>query len=189
MIFSGPAPSVTASLNFRLKGTVSEQSSTDVLGVGPGLVVTIGLGYASQAILAANGSVNTTGLFTSVADPLNVNGTFTTPGFVVPTGEPVNFQVELLGSNVQQGIGSGLATVDYYADGFSLPSSGPVFNLPAGYSADAPDLGIVSNGYIGPPPSVPALGLPAQVFLALAFVAAGGRSLRRAVVKTRAHQA
>jgi hypothetical protein len=49
---------------------------------------------------------------------------------------------------------SGLAQVDAFHT-FGLPQNAPVFNLPAGFSADAPSIGMVDNVIATAPEPVP----------------------------------
>jgi len=71
-----------------------------------------------------------------------------------------------------------LAPVEY---GAHLPLSGPVLNLPPGYSVDSIDGNIVDNEYLGggDPSAVPALGPVGAGLLALALAAGAGLRLRR----------
>jgi hypothetical protein len=148
IVFTGPGASVTTSLNFALDGTVSEAQDSGVMVVSPILTIELyTLNYQSAFNLDSAGqAANMTGLYLSVPDPKNVDGVFGTPGVTVPTNTPVLLRVSFTAANGQRGIGSGNTVVDYL-DTFTLASGGPVFDLPDGYTANAPDLGIVDNAY------------------------------------------
>jgi hypothetical protein len=69
--------------------------------------------------------------------------------------------------------GSGAFATADFSDGLTLPTGGPVFTLPAGFTANSADGDIVDN-QIGAPQAVPALGGPALALLAALLAAVGG---------------
>lgn len=155
VVFTGPDASVITSLNFALDGSVSDDDQESVRTVGPLLSIELyTLNYQSGFSMTQAGQpTGLSGLYLSVPDPLDVDGVFSTPNVTVPTNTPVLLRVRFTAANGQRGIGSGNTVVDYL-DTFTLASGGPVFNLPAGFTANAPDLGIVDNAYQVPEPAV-----------------------------------
>jgi hypothetical protein len=73
--------------------------------------------------------------------------------------------------------GSGFATADF-PDGLSFPTSGPVFTLPAGFTANSVDANIVDN-QLGGPPAVPAMTGWGRAFLGLVLAGLGLTGYRR----------
>jgi hypothetical protein len=147
VVFTGPGPTVTTSVNFHLAGSLFDNNTSGVMYVGPELRITLHNALIEKSYYKLNGiSAEIAGLYNTLANPLDFSGDFTTGEIVVPTGEEVDFKVMLSANNFQRGIGGGTTGVNYL-DTFSLPTGGFVFNLPDGYTADALDLNIIDNRF------------------------------------------
>lgn len=106
-----------------------------------------------------------------------VGVTLTSSVVTLPTDEPLIIEMVLAGRvNAQDAVGglSALASIDI-DPGMSLPTSGPVFVLPAGYTANSADGNIVDNEFIV---SVPALSPAAMWLLGSLLAALGSLQLR-----------
>jgi hypothetical protein len=95
-------------------------------------------------------SAGASGFFTAPASGATSfsfsNATFSTAGIVVPVGVPVwvylNFNLQ---ANLYAPVGTDAGGTIDFTNTVRLSTSGPVFNLPAGYSANSTDLNIVDN--------------------------------------------
>jgi hypothetical protein len=74
-----------------------------------------------------------------------------------------------------------VSTSTDFSNSMSFIQGGPVFSLPAGYTANSIDGRIVDNVYVGLPALVPAIGRSAVIFLGLSMVAMGSWVLSRRV--------
>lgn len=100
-------------------------SLVDVTGGAPTLSFTTGNGLLTGALL-------------------DVPIAFSVGPFSVPTGVPLQIELWMLTTTSVMAEGGVSAADSTFR--FSLPLDGsPVFDLPAGYSADSPDAGIVAN--------------------------------------------
>ncbi len=99
-------------------------------------------------------------------------GTVTTPVFTVPLNTPFSVGLQLVTSGVvvpQVGVTipnqpadtvSNSLGVDFL-DPFSFPTSGPVFNLPAGYTVNSTEAMVVNNQFMASAPLVAPSGVTA----------------------------
>ena len=71
--------------------------------------------------------------------------------------------------------GNSTGSLDF-TPGIRFPSSGPVFTLPAGFTADSVDASIVDNQVMSAAP-VPAMGAPSMTALAMLLAALGSRAV------------
>ena len=96
---------------------------------------------------------------------------------VVPIGVPVDFLMSLGVRAQANGAGSASATADW-GDTMSLPLDGPVFDLPAGLTANDTDAFIFDNRFV-PPGTVSAVDEPSVLWLLAAGLAGFGTFGRR----------
>jgi len=104
-------------------------------------------------------------------------GVFDTGALLLPTNVPVSisFRIHASDSVFAQAIAGGNAYVDF-GHTFGFPVGVPVFDLPAGFTANAPSIGLHDN-VIGPPIAAPE---PATLpLLAAALSAVAAIRLRR----------
>lgn len=123
------------------------------------------------------------GVFASLGDDasLTLSGTFRTPPQIVPLNKPLLFRMEVGGgaSAVARDETAVSANMDFLST-FRLGPDGPIFDLPAGITANSVKAGIVNNRFVtpqvAPVPLPPALAL---LLSALAAIALSGRLQRR----------
>ncbi len=126
-------------------------------------------GYDSTGAVAQSGLFGTFPTPGGSAEASTPTGTFAVgyPYFLTVSLEVTSLAVSggtvylcgAPGGNASQGCGIGSAEhVDggaLFGDTVTLPTSGPVFNLPPGYSVNAPSAGIVDNHFVGQDTSAP----------------------------------
>lgn len=142
----GGPTSIPISLNLSLSG------SATVTGVSSGWFLNLNarqFGQGSVSSLVAG-----TGLLSTIPSggSILVATTITTPTVMFSVG-PTHILEVSISTAVNAGR-VGTAESDF-AHTLSFPVSGPVFNLPAGYTIDSPDLNIFNNQFISPGASVP----------------------------------
>jgi hypothetical protein len=107
-------------------------------------------------------AVYATGVLTDWRPP---EGAITTPQFSVQAGEPFSLEIQL---DTFAGASGTPATANTaFGDTLSFPASGPVFNLPGGYSVEGSDAGIEDNHFV-PEPGQALLALTGGLVLAAA---------------------
>ncbi len=183
LVFTNPADPETpgmipVSLRFALSGSfvlsqIAESNSTATGGV----TLTYGLGVPGPGSTASPRDIgalrrqldrgdslpSNSGIFAVLGnsdDPL-IDGIFVTPEFLVPVNTPLVLSVTLTGSaSVVTRDGGPVSAITSFGDTLRFPGTGPVFVVPAGYTVDSIEAGIVNN--------VSAIPLPATVWLFLA---------------------
>jgi hypothetical protein len=170
---SGPGNSAQGSLNLSLSGTGATNANAFFMVDQPGMTATT----LSSATIAVSVTLSeeffpftVTGGEASFTQTRDSNGNVT--GSLFDSGQisiPLNFastfgkyQLKiLLHSYVDASYSSSADNVDLLADALSdyshtltFPASGPVFNLPAGYTANSPDAHIVNNMFVPEPGSL-----------------------------------
>jgi hypothetical protein len=162
VVVSGPAGPVMVSYNLQLSGLL-EGSAT--------LLSAYTASAARVAVrMSANGSLLNDEVAVKYNDlpqrgtPQLVNfagsTTLTTVNFTVQANQPFTVQF-LLSVDAQVGLnlvdGELADATSAFFDTLTF-ASGPVFNLPAGYTADSPSGGVVGNVFVLPEPTL--LGIP-----------------------------
>jgi hypothetical protein len=174
VIFSGPGPSVNASMNVAINGTLTHPASAAMGPAFSGVRITATLHSRSEFFDAQifNGvpsvNQNDMGLTVTPAAPsISVSGTGQTGIVNVPTGVPVWVQFILNLSTIH--LSNGFAGSSMWDNDFASTVSfgATAFNLPAGYTANG--FGVVDNVFVIPEPSSAALLLLAAPAIALMF--------------------
>jgi hypothetical protein len=109
-----------------------------------------------------------------------ISTTLTSSALEVSTSSAIAVRLFLAGSVVARdnfAAGSASASLDL-SDGMGFPATGPVFTLPAGFTADSVDANIVDN-QLGGPPAVPALNGGGRAILVLVLAGLGLTGYRR----------
>lgn len=108
----------------------------------------------------------------------SIDTTLTTVAITLPTSSTFVVRLKLAAfahATDNLAAGTSNATIDF-SPGMGFPSSGPIFTLPAGFTANSVDGGIVDN-QLGSAPQVPAMGGPAIVALATLLASLGAAKL------------
>jgi hypothetical protein len=156
LIFSGPTSSTTASLNANLsRFRVTANANTANQQVSGYAYFSASMNqptlddrrYMGSMAALGDGSDSSFGLLSGI---VNGAASVVTGSWTVPVGTPVVMNLSLgAWANSAGGYGtSGSATA---SAAFLLPTSGPVFNLPEGYTVNSALLGIVDNQWIPVP--------------------------------------
>jgi hypothetical protein len=163
--FQGSTPTLQTSLNMFIHGGMSldafpASSFRYAAGQVSFRVEINGLATDFDSILDANvNSPTTFNQFSNLVIPpslgndFTVNGIGTTGLIAVPVGVPIRISLSLyLAFNFGAGAPAGIASFNgNFADTMSFATSGPVFNLPEGYTVNG--FGIVDNHFSVPEPS------------------------------------
>ncbi len=147
LVFTGPGSALPVSMNGLFQGA---GSATELSSFGGNFSISLGGGAALAGFEAyqgvwGGGSLGAVGYY--VIDGYT-SGTmpFQTGAWIVPINTPVSLSVGL-GLTVS-GAGGYDTTSDSSASvSLFLPTSGPVFNLPDGFTVNSASLGIVNNTY------------------------------------------
>jgi hypothetical protein len=135
----GPS-SIPVSLNLELSGFTSTFSCCDASG----WILNLATRQFGQGTVRSN--LAGTGLLAGIPSEgsIIVDTIITTPTVLFAVGPSHILEIGLSVSANAGRIGN--AEIDF-AHTLSFPASGPVFNLPAGYTIDVPDLGILNNRF------------------------------------------
>ncbi|MEP7366695.1 MAG: PEP-CTERM sorting domain-containing protein [Acidobacteriota bacterium] len=138
----GPAgPAIAISMNFLLEGAaIATVDASWGLTIDTGI---FGTGYIDSS--GRNEGLLTG--FVAVDGGIAIGGAFTTPSILLAPNTTQPFRLTLSGGTGANG--SGNANLDF-VDTMSLPTTGPVFNLPSGYTVDIPDLYVFDNRFLPP---------------------------------------
>ena len=151
LIFSGPGSFVNVYMLFLIDGSVSVDGTA---GAGANGIINFTNHSGSSVYGGFQGCVASgCGPFgTYLLDFSNTNHAIVrTPTFTVPTGQPINWLMQLSVSagagNINTGQqGSALAS---FENTFSIPTTGVVFGLPAGYTVNSAEAQILDNHWVG----------------------------------------
>ena len=196
VIISGPSnQQATISLNMALDGTLSATangSQTQSFFASANLYVSGSLsGPHGSASFSGNLLQKEYGGATSVTDDFvssgvlsgfqGASGNFTTLSMLAFGGDHIIVRMGIAGTAYcEESYGSGTFSCDAiadYAHTLAFPSSGPVFNLPVGWSADSVDGAIVNNQFVTTGLAVPEPS--SLVLLGSALIAVAGRIRKR----------
>lgn len=94
---------------------------------------------------ALDGAIPTSEMF--------VNGTFETPVYSVPVDEPLVLYLEIVASaSAVSRDGSAVGAQADFFNTLTLPTTGPVFDLPTGYTVNSVNGNILDNAFVAPIP-------------------------------------
>ena len=184
-VLIGPAAgSIPISLNLQLDGTFSTGAILSNNWANSGradMNVTVNGSFAGQSFAggysqAKEGypppggpiSSSSTGVF-GTAGSLPVN--FTSPTFMVTVGAPFDVTLQLIaGASAFYAVGASsgpgphtmdLLAISDFSSTLTFDRSGPVFNVPAGYTVNSVSAGVIDNRFIVPDPTTLAMLLAA----------------------------
>ena len=109
------------------------------------------LGAIARAQDRGSDLASNTGIFASagLGTSTSINQTFVTPEVEVDVGEPIPLVFSIsAGIALVSRDGGGVSGTSDFLNTLAFPSSGPVFNLPNGYTASSVQAGIVDNQWI-----------------------------------------
>jgi hypothetical protein len=165
LIISGPTGSgpITVSYNVHLDGSFIVASNTEPSGLahsGASIQLVFfgrgnNLGGGNIGLSSNNGSIEApsgSGDLTSFTG----NNVITSPTFSVPVNTPISIELELSAAALVTGWENepwNLVANSDFGSTLTFVTDRPVFNLPAGYSADSNDANIHGNTYSVPEPS------------------------------------
>lgn len=151
LVFSGPSAAIPVSLNLLFSSAVNASA----LG---GSVASYG---ASGFSISLNGASTFSGEFAGnfhIYNSQAPSGNGLLSGYAgglaslesgiwaAPTGTPLTLSISLYGNASAQGLYDTSASSDATAT-LALPTGGPLFNLPVGFTADSPSLQLANNVY------------------------------------------
>ena len=188
IIFTGPGFSTTTSINVDVSGLFSNS-------VNPGGADIFARSSTSVAVavdFSASGNDFDGSRFETV-EQLGTNASvtidqtdvgdlagFTFPGtislgnFTVSLNQPYTLELYLFVQSSARLLGDGTGSANNLVDfgsTMNLPTSGPVFDLAAGYSVNSVSADIVDNAWLGTPVSVSPIPLPPAAILLIAPLA------------------
>ncbi len=151
--FTGPAATVPVSLNLNFGGDVNSTHEALAEIRADAIINNILVGHFEKTISQGLVSSCTTTFFGAVVDcgtvfTEPVFGRITTSPIMVPVGVLVPFDIFLRADTGAGGIGT--SAFARFLDSLDLPTGIDVFNLPDGFTADAPDSFIVNNRFVPP---------------------------------------
>jgi hypothetical protein len=178
----GPPGALTTSLNFAVSGTMftacpdgANCNASVAVATRTNGLLTQGLARIDEdGIVTGHGGYDLTGLVG--VTPLGFS--LTSPLFNVTVGAPFTVRVTLTAqANASGAGGADGRSVSQFGNTLTFSSTGAVFNLPGGYTANGPN--VVDNRFVTGPAAVPA---PAPAVLVALGVSAwaGGMRWRRA---------
>jgi hypothetical protein len=175
---SGPGPTATIQVSADIAGMVETMAANSTHGIAQ-VYASIEVGEDS-----GSGIVYSTAVLFQPSFPAPtstaISTTLTSMALEVSTSSTIAVRLFLAGSVVARdnfAAGSASASLDL-SDGMGFPATGPVFILPAGFTANSVDANIVDN-QLGGPPAVPALNGGGRAILVLVLAGLGLTGYRR----------
>lgn len=181
--FSGSGPTVTTRQNLLINGQVMAESdsiATVIVTVSfnpPGSPAGLFEGCTgAPSVTGSNGGDCAAGFHFAI-DLSNTNhAPIATPAFTVPTGVPIIEEWSIEADANNRAVGDFSSTM-------SFPTSGPVFDLPAGFTVDSSEGRIQDNQWLGVP--VPEPGSSSLLAFGIACLAGGCARRRRSLAPAR----
>ncbi len=184
VVVSGPAGSVTASVNMLLDGFVSlaapvATSLEYLLARGRVEVsfyangVYVGGGYQQRDLQYQSGVITPSLTADGTLSLWHGSGAFASPSFTVLANVPFSLEVRLLSRIYAAGFAGEVfnsSAMASFGDTLKFVNNGPVFNVPNGYTANSADAGIVGNAYSIPEPSTLALACWASLMFSFIWL-------------------
>ena len=175
---SGPGPTATIQVSVDITGTADAMGLNGTDGIAA-VYASIEVGEDAGSGIVYSTPVFFQPTFTSTTSTV-INTTLTSSALDVSTSSTIAVRLFLAGSVVasdNHGPGSASASLDL-SDGMGFPATGPVFILPAGFTANSVDANIVDN-QLGGPPTVPAMTGWGRAILGLVMAGLGLTGYRR----------
>ncbi len=147
------------SVDFTLPGPLTDGNGTNVVGGDIEIIRRDGVisSIDREGLLADVQAVEETDPSGDFQRVIRINADITTPEFVIPMNVPTNLGISILTNGQQSSsLGFGKLSADF-GHTLSFPKDRPVFDLPAGYTANSAALGIVDNQYVVPEPATAVL--------------------------------
>ena len=176
VVISGPGPTATIQVTADLSGVVDLSALNPTWGIAR-IYATVQVGEDSGSGFVYSSPVPFEPSFTADTNT-TIDTTLTSLPLTVSTSSTIAVRLFVAGSVIAFDNlvpGSGSASLDA-SNGLRFPSTGPVFILPAGFTADSVDANIVANQLVAPPaaPGLPAWG---RAILVLTLLAAALRAI------------
>ena len=174
VIISGPGSTATIQVSANIAGMVESVAANSTWGVA-GAYASIEVGEDTGSGIVYSTAVLFEPTFTAPTPPGTViSTTLTSSAVEVSTSSTIAVRLFLAGSVVaSDNFAAGSASVSLdLSDGMGFPATGPVFILPAGFTANSVDANIVNN-QLGAPPAVPALSGGGLAILVLVLAGLG----------------
>jgi hypothetical protein len=177
---SGPGPTATIQVSADIAGMVEAMALNSTWGIAE-VYASIEVGEDTGSGIVYSTAVLFQPLFTAPTPTGTViSTTLTSLALDVSTSSTIAVRLFLAGSVIaidNHAAGSASASLDL-TDGMGFPATGPVFILPAGFTANSVDANIVDN-QLGVPPTVPALTGWGRAILGLVLAGLGLTGYRR----------
>ena len=177
---SGPGPTATIQVSADIAGMVESVAANTSWGIaGVYASIQVGEDSGSGIVYATAVLFQPTFLAPTPAGTV-ISTTLTSSALTVSTSSTIAVRLFLAGSAVATDThfgGSSSVSLDL-SDGMGFPATGPVFILPAGFTANSVDANIVDN-QLGAPPAVPALTGWGRAILGLVLAGLGLTGYRR----------
>jgi hypothetical protein len=175
---SGPGPTATIQVSADIAGMVDTAGTNGTDSIAT-VYASIQVGEDSGSGIVYSTAVLFQPTYTAPTSTV-IDTTLTSSALEVSTSSMIAVRLFLAGSVVVSdnlAAGSASALLDL-SDGMAFPATGPVFVLPAGFTANSVDANIVDN-QLGGPSAVPALSGGGRAILLLVLAGLGLTGYRR----------
>jgi hypothetical protein len=176
---SGPGPTATIQVSADIAGMVDTMAANASWGIA-GVYASIQVGEDFGSGIVYSTAVLFQPTYTAPTSTV-IDTTLTSSALEVSTSSTIAVRLFLAGSVVvldNHFPGSASASLDL-SDGMKFPATGPVFILPAGFTANSVDANIVDNLLVAPP-AVPAMTGLGRAILGLVLAGMGLAGTRHA---------